>query len=265
MASLGYLPPPQYGHMAFHDPAFDSSYQNLETHTSMPHSSNLNFLFSQPPSNNQPIYSPGPLQMEPVFSGATLEPAMTQVADPSLSNLNRTASPFQRSSYDGIEFSQPVQGSRSISHSPLPAQQMEAISPPLTSGRSPSLYEGSIYGPSFSSPPTTATAQLYPTATSFSYPPLQQHRNSIPQPMARPESQVRVLNQKPKPQCWEHGCNGREFSTFSNLLRHQREKSGTAQKSYCPKCGAEFTRTTARNGHLAHEKCSKPRRASDDK
>ncbi|KEQ69206.1 hypothetical protein M436DRAFT_13273, partial [Aureobasidium namibiae CBS 147.97] len=78
------------------------------------------------------------------------------------------------------------------------------------------------------------------------------------------DSQVRgVVNQKPKPQCWEHGCNGREFSTFSNLLRHQREKSGTAAKSYCPKCGAEFTRTTARNGHLAHEKCSKQRRTSE--
>ena len=73
---------------------------------------------------------------------------------------------------------------------------------------------------------------------------------------------MRVLNSRPKPQCWEHGCNGRQFSTFSNLLRHQREKSGTAAKSYCPRCGAEFTRTTARNGHMAHEKC-KARRPSD--
>ncbi|KAL8989456.1 MAG: hypothetical protein Q9177_001664 [Variospora cf. flavescens] len=69
---------------------------------------------------------------------------------------------------------------------------------------------------------------------------------------------IRVIENPRKPQCWEHGCNGRQFSTFSNLLRHQREKSGTAMKSYCPRCGAEFTRTTARNGHMAHEKC-KPR------
>jgi hypothetical protein len=27
-----------------------------------------------------------------------------------------------------------------------------------------------------------------------------------------------------KPTCWDHGCNGRQFSTFSNLLRHVREK-----------------------------------------
>ncbi|KAF1824952.1 uncharacterized protein K489DRAFT_392947 [Dissoconium aciculare CBS 342.82] len=79
------------------------------------------------------------------------------------------------------------------------------------------------------------------------------------------DSTVRVLNQRPKPQCWDHGCNGRQFSTFSNLLRHQREKSGTAAKSYCPRCGAEFTRTTARNGHLAHDKCTKQRQGSDSK
>lgn len=234
----------------------------------MPHSSNLNFLFSQPPSQNQPIYSPGPLQMEPVFSGANVEPALTQVSDPILSSTTRTASPFQRSSYDGLEYSigsdQHVSSIRSISHSPLPAQHLDTINQAMNPGRSPSMYEGSMYGPSFASPPTTAS-QLYHAPTSFSYPPPQQPGSNTRHSISRTESQVRVLNSKPKPQCWEHGCNGREFSTFSNLLRHQREKSGTAQKSYCPKCGAEFTRTTARNGHLAHEKCSKPRRASDDK
>lgn len=71
-----------------------------------------------------------------------------------------------------------------------------------------------------------------------------------------------VLDRREKPRCYDHGCNGREFSTFSNLLRHQREKSGTAAKSHCPNCGAEFTRTTARNGHMEHGKC-KPRRSSD--
>lgn len=233
----------------------------------MPLSNNLNYLFSQPPSQIQPLYSPGP--MESVFSGAMLEPAMTQVADPTPSSINRTASPFQRSSYDGLEYSsmassQPGSSSRSISRSPLPAQELDSIDPPMNSGRSPGMYEGNIYGPSFTSPPTTAS-QLYHAPTSFSYPPPQQHGSNVRQSISRTESQVRVLNAKPKPQCWEHGCNGREFSTFSNLLRHQREKSGTAQKSSCPKCGAIFTRTTARNGHLAHEKCTKPRRASDDK
>ncbi|ROT36937.1 hypothetical protein SODALDRAFT_325497 [Sodiomyces alkalinus F11] len=73
---------------------------------------------------------------------------------------------------------------------------------------------------------------------------------------------VRVVQSRPKPQCWEHGCNGRQFSTFSNLLRHQREKSGQAAKATCPNCGAEFTRTTARNGHLLHDKCKSRRNAN---
>ena len=76
------------------------------------------------------------------------------------------------------------------------------------------------------------------------------------------EEQVRVLGSRPKPQCWDHGCNGRQFSTFSNLLRHQREKSGTAAKSECPHCGTVFTRTTARNGHMAHGKCKQRRDSS---
>lgn len=70
---------------------------------------------------------------------------------------------------------------------------------------------------------------------------------------------VRVVQSRPKPRCWEHGCNGRQFSTFSNLLRHQREKSGQSSKASCPNCGAEFTRTTARNGHMLHDKCKQRR------
>lgn len=89
-----------------------------------------------------------------------------------------------------------------------------------------------------------------------------------PPPMASsngPSDQghVRVVQSRPKPQCWEHGCNGRQFSTFSNLLRHQREKSGQAAKATCPNCGAEFTRTTARNGHLLHDKCKSRRNANN--
>ncbi|KAK5172954.1 uncharacterized protein LTR77_003076 [Saxophila tyrrhenica] len=127
--------------------------------------------------------------------------------------------------------------------------------------RSPSLYEQNMYSQSFSSAPTSAPVY----SQSLSYPP-PFVGSSVNEVMAKPlgsDASIRVLNQRPKPQCWEHGCNGRQFSTFSNLLRHQREKSGSASKSYCPKCGAEFTRTTARNGHLAHDKCTKTRRPSD--
>ncbi len=68
-------------------------------------------------------------------------------------------------------------------------------------------------------------------------------------------AEIEIMPSRPKPQCWDHGCNGRQFSTFSNLLRHQREKSGSAVKAICPHCGTEFTRTTARNGHMSGGKC----------
>ncbi|KAJ5383867.1 hypothetical protein N7517_001778 [Penicillium concentricum] len=73
---------------------------------------------------------------------------------------------------------------------------------------------------------------------------------------------ARVLSLRPRPQCWDHGCNGREFSTFSNLLRHQREKSGVVAKAECPICSAVFTRTTARNIHVAQGKCKSSGRES---
>ncbi|PYH46527.1 uncharacterized protein BP01DRAFT_372969 [Aspergillus saccharolyticus JOP 1030-1] len=89
---------------------------------------------------------------------------------------------------------------------------------------------------------------LLPTGTVYSSPESAQNSSD-------PEQQVRVISFRPKPQCWDHGCNGREFSTFSNLLRHQREKSGVVAKAECPSCGAVFTRTTARNIHVAQGKC----------
>ncbi|OAX82746.1 hypothetical protein ACJ72_02900 [Emergomyces africanus] len=103
-------------------------------------------------------------------------------------------------------------------------------------------------------PVPDATRPAYPTSPSL-FDSILPYQSVSP----TPEDQVRVVNPRPKPQCWDHGCNGREFSTFSNLLRHQREKAGTAIKSECPHCGTVFTRTTARNGHLAQGKCKAKR------
>lgn len=79
--------------------------------------------------------------------------------------------------------------------------------------------------------------------------------SSLPLTLESSPAELEVMPSRPKPQCWDHGCNGRQFSTFSNLLRHQREKSGSAIKATCPHCGTEFTRTTARNGHMSGGKC----------
>ncbi|EAU33743.1 conserved hypothetical protein [Aspergillus terreus NIH2624] len=109
-------------------------------------------------------------------------------------------------------------------------------------------------GSSVSSNPSSLTVSpppqpLMTPSTVYSSP------DSAPASSDADQQQVRVISFRPKPQCWDHGCNGREFSTFSNLLRHQREKSGVVAKAECPSCGAVFTRTTARNIHVAQGKC----------
>ncbi|KAJ5129671.1 uncharacterized protein N7515_005710 [Penicillium bovifimosum] len=114
--------------------------------------------------------------------------------------------------------------------------------------------------------PDTSTIQPHPTAISPQPPSMvaPEPTYSSPESAAPTDSDqpVRVLSSRPRPQCWDHGCNGREFSTFSNLLRHQREKSGVVAKAECPVCGAVFTRTTARNIHVAQGKCKSPGRES---
>jgi hypothetical protein len=166
---------------------------------------------------------------------------------------------------------------------PSAPQYLPPFSPPLQDQNQTNMFANPYqsqqsYMPDYGYPPSTSpslpshygyvltpTRPLRPETNNESHSrPLIQDPNlgmySVP-PIIPPgpdaSGQVRVVHSRPKPQCWEHGCNGRQFSTFSNLLRHQREKSGQATKASCPNCGAEFTRTTARNGHLLHDKCKR--------
>ncbi|KAI1081741.1 hypothetical protein F5B20DRAFT_569659 [Whalleya microplaca] len=156
----------------------------------------------------------------------------------------------------------------SYSTSPLPDHGNSNMFSPQFPALPSNDYMGLNYSPGFAPPPPSAQSLsshygrpsppmhdglMYPVQG----PPVLPSGNGA----AQDAGHVRVVQSRPKPQCWEHGCNGRQFSTFSNLLRHQREKSGQATKATCPNCGAEFTRTTARNGHLLHDKC-KTRRNS---
>lgn len=92
---------------------------------------------------------------------------------------------------------------------------------------------------------------------------------SLSQPMAvldlldSPIDDRLIMDRDEKPRCWEHGCNGREFSSKSNLMRHMKEKSGASSKCTCPLCGAIFTRSSARDTHLAKQSCNKIRRYSN--
>jgi hypothetical protein len=63
--------------------------------------------------------------------------------------------------------------------------------------------------------------------------------------------------------CWDHGCNGHKFTNLSNLKRHIRENSSARPACRCDKCGAVFSRTTARNIHVARKSCNRIRRYSN--
>ncbi|KAJ5773282.1 hypothetical protein N7457_008178, partial [Penicillium paradoxum] len=139
---------------------------------------------------------------------------------------------------------------------PLPEQ------PLMTSPPSYMMNQPAYYFPETSAIPS----QSHPTSLSSQPPSMIAHDPTYSSPESAaatdPDRPMRVVSSRPRPQCWDHGCNGREFSTFSNLLRHQREKSGVVAKAECPVCGAVFTRTTARNIHVAQGKCKSPGRES---
>lgn len=124
------------------------------------------------------------------------------------------------------------------------------------------------YGGSASDPRTHPTLPLTYNQTHSGYLPVTTAGgNYIPtfdgqiSPMATHGERLIGTQHTKEVKCFDHGCNGRPFSTHSNYLRHVREKSGTATKSVCPKCGASFTRKTAMTGHMQQNKCrrGKPR------
>jgi hypothetical protein len=58
-----------------------------------------------------------------------------------------------------------------------------------------------------------------------------------------------------EPRCYEHGCEGRRFSSMSNLRRHQRERNRLARRMTCPWCGASFYRKWTMNQHVSRGSC----------
>ncbi|ORY15874.1 hypothetical protein BCR34DRAFT_477273 [Clohesyomyces aquaticus] len=249
----------------------------------------LDHHYGSPTALGSPAYPESRSTQQPPHSSGGYMPAYT--SSPSMQNHRPSSRPGEqtvlppyqppipRSPYQGsmgsmratspMLSSAPHSYSYPAMHANSPGQTIGTLATSTSSYPPPPIYPPTSYDPYNSLPAT-----MYPPTSASGYPSYEPSAGlappnsaSVPGLSSSPGSQnssvmPRVLGARPKPQCWEHGCNGRQFSTFSNLLRHQREKSGTAAKSYCPRCGAEFTRTTARNGHMQHEKC-KPRRASD--
>ncbi|KAL6886623.1 hypothetical protein HDV57DRAFT_395554 [Trichoderma longibrachiatum] len=167
------------------------------------------------------LSEPTPTLSEPQY----LPPYSPHMSEPAFNTPYQQQMPSNYSMSMDYQPNYATAGAYSIPHAPIPGQDNGMVY------RIPAMHSN---GPASSA---TSTGTGSPDSTGH----------------------VRVVQNRPKPRCWEHGCNGRQFSTFSNLLRHQREKSGQAAKATCPNCGAEFTRTTARNGHLMHDKCKQRR------
>ncbi|KAK4695636.1 hypothetical protein P7C71_g2151, partial [Lecanoromycetidae sp. Uapishka_2] len=104
--------------------------------------------------------------------------------------------------------------------------------------------------------------QAIPYAMSFSY---STYNQGDPRDSPASGLEHDALERPRKPQCWDHSCNGRSFSSISNLLRHQGEKGDIPQKLTCHRCAAEFTRKAALGDHLILGECkARSSKASHD-
>jgi hypothetical protein len=65
---------------------------------------------------------------------------------------------------------------------------------------------------------------------------------------------------RPVIRCYEHGCDGRTFSSISNYRRHQRERAGQSAVCFCPRCGAAFYRRWTRDHHVERGSCMRQAR-----
>ncbi|KAI2614442.1 uncharacterized protein GGS25DRAFT_527521 [Hypoxylon fragiforme] len=111
--------------------------------------------------------------------------------------------------------------------------------------------------------PTTTSSSSSSTSTSPTTP----TPNDSTSPSTTTTSTSTTTPTSTSTQCWDHGCNGRRFSTRGNLVRHQKEQAPPQQrevrKACCRHCGAFFTRTTARDKHVVNQSCGRIRRYSN--
>ena len=63
-----------------------------------------------------------------------------------------------------------------------------------------------------------------------------------------------VLFQDHRPRCFDHGCEGRTFSSMENFRRHIRERDHDT-RVVCDLCGVSFSRKSNRDKHVLSGKC----------
>lgn len=82
-----------------------------------------------------------------------------------------------------------------------------------------------------------------------------QKQSLTPQALGNLETDnLHHLDNDSLPQCFEHGCAGRTFSSAENLRRHIRERD-TSSQAECPLCFLKFTRKGNRDAHLSKNRC----------
>ena len=131
----------------------------------------------------------------------------------------------------------------------------------------------------YSNPPSTGNDKdaVYDHADRYNAPPLPSHGtmnlvSTHASHLSEPDGVLSFSNNQSndtsaksddKLRCWDHGCNGREFSSKSNFVRHKKEKEGEAVRLICPLCGGTFTRSSARDTHMTKQSCNRIRRYSN--
>lgn len=84
---------------------------------------------------------------------------------------------------------------------------------------------------------------------------LQAFLTSLQDNQLEDNTSVRRSTQTPsEPICYEHGCNGRRFSSFENYRRHVREKDPERTVT-CLLCDAKFTRKSNLMQHISQSRC----------
>ncbi|KAL9104254.1 MAG: hypothetical protein Q9163_000802, partial [Psora crenata] len=232
--------------------------------------------YDQSTSTTYPTFPPYP-NFDPTFESTEDYSVVSDPASfvPHTPLRDSMSSILPSSTYEGFRDAERVVGwqrrrsiARSRRENKVKARRTATLLPSIQdpeSSQAPGLSDSiDFFTAQSTSPAYTETRSAYPSAPSipgsYGLPVTRGHPLQVPYGQPIPEkggagADPRPLEEPKKAQCWDHGCNGRTFSTFSNLLRHQREKSGTSSKAVCERCGAAFTRKTARDGHFFNDKC----------
>jgi hypothetical protein len=193
----------------------------------------------EPENRDGPLYDGSSSSQSP---SSRLDTALSPSQSTPFSSPSRSGSKTPQDSR-GRTTSQPYRGYGSRASSPPSRMTYTPPSPvegPSKMSRPVSPASSYRRKSSFSSAPTYSTSSAFSLSQrAETYVPVTGSASIYNPPQQRDpaagtsdsEDLVRVVQSRPKPQCWEHGCNGRQFSTYSNLMLHQRSQLNISKES----------------------------------